>query len=70
MLPRNEVFDPKPEGFTNGMTRMFQSNSALFMWIRMADVENLRTMDVDFGILPIPKLDEKQNRYYHSGTLM
>ncbi|NLZ35909.1 MAG: hypothetical protein GX897_00310 [Clostridiales bacterium] len=61
-----KFFDPKPEGFTNGMTRMFQSNSALFMWIRMADVENLRTMDVDFGILPIPKLDEKQNRYYHS----
>ncbi len=61
-----KFFDPKPEGFTNGMTRMFQSNSALFMWIRMADVENLRAMDVDFGILPIPKLNETQNRYYHS----
>ncbi len=61
-----KFFDPKPEGFTNGMTRMFQANSALFMWIRMADVENLRTMTVDFGILPIPKLDDKQDRYYHS----
>lgn len=61
-----KFFDPKPEGFTNGMTRMFQANSALFMWIRMADVENLRTMTVDFGILPIPKLDENQERYYHS----
>ncbi|MDD4772713.1 MAG: hypothetical protein PHZ09_03820 [Eubacteriales bacterium] len=61
-----KFFDPKPEGFTDGMTRMFQANSALFMWIRMADVENLRTMQVDFGILPIPKLDAKQERYYHS----
>ncbi|MHB1152999.1 MAG: hypothetical protein ACYCWE_18210 [Eubacteriales bacterium] len=61
-----KFFDPKPEGFTNGMTRMFQANSALFMWIRMADVENLRTMTVDFGILPIPKLDDTQDRYYHS----
>ncbi len=61
-----KFFDPKPEGFTNGMTRMFQANSALFMWIRMADVENLRAMTVDFGILPIPKLDETQDRYYHS----
>lgn len=61
-----KFFDPKPEGFTNGMTRMFQSNCALFMWIRMADVQNLRTMEVDFGILPIPKWDENQDRYYHS----
>jgi hypothetical protein len=61
-----KFFDPKPEGFTDGMTRMFQSNCALFMWIRMADVQNLRTMEVDFGILPIPKWDENQDRYYHS----
>lgn len=61
-----KFFDPLPEGFTNGMTRMFQANCALFMWIRMADVQNLRTMEVDFGILPIPKWDEKQARYFHS----
>ena len=61
-----KFFDPKPEGFTNGMVRMFQSYGALFMWIRMADVENLRSMETDFGILPIPKNDEAQQRYYHS----
>lgn len=61
-----KFFDPLPEGFTNGMNRMFQSNGALFMWIRMADVLNLRSMEVDFGILPIPKFDDKQERYYHS----
>ena len=61
-----KFFAPLPEGFTSGMTRMFQANCALFMWIRMADVQNLRTMEVDFGILPIPKWDEKQARYFHS----
>ena len=61
-----KFFDPKPEGFTNGMVRMFQANCALFMWIRIADVENLRSMEVDFGILPIPKDDESQDRYYNS----
>jgi len=58
-----KFFDPKPEGFTDGMTRMFQNNQALFMWIRMADVENLRAMDTDFGILPIPKLDTLQETH-------
>ena len=58
-----KFFDPKPEGFTDGMTRMFQNNQALFMWIRMADVENLRAMDTDFGILPIPKLDALQENH-------
>ena len=61
-----KFFDPKPEGFTNGMTRMFTNNQAMFMWIRMADVENLRAMDTDFGILPIPKYEESQEKYYHT----
>ena len=50
-------------GFTEGMNRMFQNDQALFMWIRMADVENLRSMDTDFGILPIPKYNEQQKSY-------
>ena len=45
------------------MNEMFQENRALFMWIRMADVENLRSMETDFGILPIPKYDEAQEQY-------
>jgi hypothetical protein len=49
--------------WTNGMNVIFQNDRALFMWIRMADVENLRSMDTDFGILPIPKYDEKQANY-------
>ena len=42
---------------------MFMSDRALFMWVRMRIVENLRSMDKDFGILPIPKLDENQVIY-------
>ena len=43
---------------------MFMSNRALFMWLRLRIVENLRSMDTDFGILPLPKLDENQGIYY------
>ena len=43
---------------------MFMSNRALFMWVRLRIVENLRSMDKDFGILPLPKLDETQAEYY------
>ena len=54
---------------------MFMSNRVLFMWVRLRIVENLRSMDKDFGILPIPKLDENQDDYYtdvisHTGCLM
>jgi hypothetical protein len=58
-----KFFDSKAEGFTNGMTRMFTNDQAMFMWIRLADVENLRAMETDFGILPIPKKDEQQTQY-------
>lgn len=58
-----KFFDSTTEGFTNGMIRMFQNDQSLFMWIRMADVENLRAMDTDFGILPIPKYDSSQERH-------
>ena len=61
-----KFYDPKGIDFTLGMNNMFQNNQALFMWIRMADVENLRTMDADFGILPIPKYNEAQTTYLHT----
>ena len=58
-----KFFDPTSIGFTDGMNTIFQDDRGLFMWIRMADVENLRTMDTDFGILPIPKYNEAQAEY-------
>ncbi len=57
-------FDGSGTNFTTGMTNMFKNNQAMYMWIRFADVELLRTMDVDFGIIPVPKWDEVQDRYY------
>ena len=45
------------------MNDMFQDDRSLFLWIRLADVENLRTMETDFGILPIPKYNEQQKEY-------
>ncbi|MCL2813260.1 MAG: extracellular solute-binding protein [Oscillospiraceae bacterium] len=42
---------------------MFMDNRVLFMWVRLRIVENLRSMDKDFGILPLPKLDESQPIY-------
>ena len=58
-----KFFDKTSKGFTEGMIEMFQDDRALFMWIRMADVENLRSMDTDFGILPMPKYNEQQEKY-------
>ena len=57
-------FDKTSTDFTTGMTNMFSANQGMFMWIRFADVEMLRTMDVDFGIIPVPKWDEAQENYY------
>ena len=58
-----KYYDPKGIDFTEGMNGIFHDDRALFMWIRMADVENLRSMDTDFGILPIPKYNEQQKDY-------
>ena len=45
---------------------MFQNSQALFMWVRMRECEALRSMETSFGILPMPKYDEQQSRYYSS----
>jgi len=58
-----KFFDAQGTNYTDGMSVMFQDNRALFMWVRMADIESLRSMSTDFGILPIPKYDEKQEKY-------
>lgn len=45
--------------------KMFIDNRALFYFNEFHAVETLRQMETDFGILPIPKYDEAQSRYYH-----
>ena len=41
----------------------FEENRALFMWVRMRVVEKFRGMDANFGIIPLPKFDENQDKY-------
>ena len=47
---------------------VFREDNVLFMWIRMRVAENLRDMETDFGIIPVPKLDEIQKNYYSTIT--
>ncbi len=51
------------QDYTDKMVETFQSDHALLMWIRLRDVEDLRNMDTDFGILPMPKYDENDSSY-------
>ena len=50
-------------GIYDEQAKMFSEDRALFMWIRMRIVENLRNMEADFGIIPKPKYDENQKNY-------
>ena len=45
---------------------MFMENRALFYWILLHDIVSFREMDADFGILPIPKLNERQTTFGHT----
>jgi hypothetical protein len=47
----------------------FISNKMLFREGAMHDAPTLRDMDADFGILPMPKLNEAQERYYHTNSV-
>lgn len=43
---------------------MFKSDRTLFANSTLRYMESLRDMDTDFGIIPYPKQDEKQEKYY------
>jgi hypothetical protein len=45
-------------------TRMFESDRALFMANTFRFLPELRAMESDFGIIPYPKFNENQDRYY------
>jgi len=52
--------------WTDGINKMFQEDRALFLLAQITFIHRTRTMESDFGILPSPKLDETQDRYYSS----
>ncbi len=43
---------------------LFSSDKALFLFGTMNNVPAMRNMQGDFGILPLPKYDDNQERYY------
>jgi len=45
---------------------VFGSNRAAFGWVRLYMIPMLRGMDADFGILPIPKINESPDTVYYS----
>ena len=50
-------------GIYDEQKKMILENRALFSWIRLRVVEELRGMEADFGIIPQPKYDESQPDY-------
>ncbi|MGI6202847.1 MAG: hypothetical protein ACOYID_05530 [Eubacteriales bacterium] len=44
--------------------QLFPNGHGLFYWMRLDNVTTMRASETDFGILPIPKYDEAQTRYY------
>ena len=48
----------------NYYRQLFEQGYGLFFWMRLDEVTNMRASDADFGILPIPKYEEAQDKYY------
>ena len=47
-----------------GVGTKFVTNQALFSYGEITTTQQLRSKDFSFGILPSPKYDEQQDRYY------
>jgi hypothetical protein len=56
---KNQDFDIPTSSIT-----AFQENRALFMDTSFFEIERLRNMETDFGIIPYPKFNSSQNQYY------
>ena len=54
---------PGVETYADGYVGAFLSNHALFYVDVLGHVKDMRKMDADFGILPLPKFDEAQESY-------
>ena len=68
-LTSKKYVDAKPFGFEPSdnyaeLTSVFTEGNALFMGECMAVIEDMRSSNVEFGIVPSPKLNEEQDEYY------
>ncbi|GHU34616.1 hypothetical protein FACS1894105_01700 [Clostridia bacterium] len=57
------MFAPGWQNFME-MNAMFASDKVLLYMTNLERIDALREMDSDFGVLPYPKLDENQDKYY------
>lgn len=61
----NDYWNDAPDGKpTNLLVAAFFEGRSLLFAETLGNIEALRDMDFDFGILPIPLYDENQDRYY------
>jgi hypothetical protein len=51
-------------GNTDISFQQFDSNQGLFFSTLVNTIPMMRSFEVDFGIIPFPKADEKQEKYY------
>ena len=63
-LDSNKQFPGSGSNLEPIMCENFMNGRYLFMGMVLERIEDLREMEVDFGILPFPKYDEAQERYY------
>lgn len=49
---------------TTDMQKVFQNETVYFLYQVLSSAAVMREMEADFGILPMPKLDDTQDRYY------
>ncbi|MHC1694919.1 MAG: extracellular solute-binding protein [Eubacteriales bacterium] len=54
----------KTNDSVNNNITIFSDGRALFFWENMYIATALRSLEIDFGILPTPKFDEAQEKYY------
>jgi len=62
LFDRNTVFNVHPRGQELG----FDNQKSLFFFRDLNAVPGMRAMETDFGILPYPKYNEKQEKYMSS----
>ncbi len=62
---RTDAINYQKSGNTQkGCEDIFMNSNALFYLTRLIALEDLRNMNVNYGILPYPKYSEEQSRYY------
>lgn len=61
--------DLSGDSYTEKKTRTFKAGRAFFLGYNMSGlIDQLRDMENDYGIIPLPKYDEAQDRYYTYGS--